>query len=90
MTRRIQIIHTQAKHVDADGFVTDSYEQKFSVPDDVDTARLSSGISKVGLVQFHVKRFTIRNILILLQGRRADDPRAEEAYGGGPADPHPV
>ena len=37
----------QAKHVEADGLVSDSYEQKFSVPDDVDTARLTSGISKV-------------------------------------------
>ena len=46
----------QAKHVEADGLVSDSYEQKFSVPDDVDTARLTSGISKVptpkGMNQF--------------------------------------
>ena len=45
MTQLTQI--TQAKHVEADGLVSDSYEQKFSVPDDVDTARLTSGISKV-------------------------------------------
>ena len=46
----------QAKHVDAEGFVTDSYEQKFAVPDDVDTARLSSGISKDGVLMIRVPR----------------------------------
>ena len=48
----------QAKHVDAEGFVTDSYEQKFAVPDDVDTARLSSGISKDGVLMIRVPRRT--------------------------------
>ena len=47
MTQLTRITHIQAKHVEADGLVSDSYEQKFSVPDDVDTARLTSGISKV-------------------------------------------
>ena len=42
--------------MDAEGFVTDSYEQKFAVPDDVDTARLSSGISKDGVLMIRVPR----------------------------------
>ena len=34
-----QSVIVQAKNVDADGFVTDDYEQKFNLPDDVDTTR---------------------------------------------------
>ena len=53
-----QSVVVQAKHVDAEGLVTDSYEQKFAVPDDVDCARLSSGISKDGVLMIRVPRRT--------------------------------
>ena len=34
-----QAVIVQAKNVDADGFISDEYEQRFSLPDDVDTTR---------------------------------------------------
>ena len=45
-----------AKHTTPEGFVTDSYEQKFSLPDDVDSARLTSGISRDGILMIRVPR----------------------------------
>jgi len=51
-----QSVIVSAKNVAEDGFVTDDYEQKFSLPDDVDTSRLTSGISKDGILMIRVPR----------------------------------
>merc|ERR1719270_1484576 len=40
-----QTVFVKAKCVTVDGFVTNSYEQKFNLPDDVDTSKMTSGMS---------------------------------------------
>ncbi len=52
-----------------EGFVTDSYEQKFSLPEDVDTARLSSGISRDGVLMIRVPVTKSPDRLIPIQVR---------------------
>ncbi len=51
-----QAVIVQAKNVDASGQVNDSYEQRFGLPDDVDVSRLTSGISKDGILMIRVPR----------------------------------
>jgi HSP20 family molecular chaperone IbpA len=55
--------------VTKEGFVTDSYEQKFSLPEDVDTARLSSGISRDGVLMIRVPVTKSPDRLIPIQVR---------------------
>ena len=41
-----QSVLVTAKHCTAEGFETDTYDNKFNLPEDVDAARLTSGISR--------------------------------------------
>merc|ERR550519_1128520 len=51
-----QAVYVKAKHVTEEGFVNNVYEQKFSLPDDVDTEKLTSGMSKDGILMIRVPR----------------------------------
>ena len=46
----------KAKHVTAEGFVNNVYEQKFNLPEDVDTSKLTSGMSRDGILMIRVPR----------------------------------
>ena len=45
------------------GFVTDSYENRFNLPEDVDVGRLTSGISRDGILMIRVPRRTPERII---------------------------
>merc|ERR1719385_381806 len=51
-----QAVYVKAKHVTEEGFVNNVYEQKFSLPDDVDTQKLTSGMSRDGILMIRVPR----------------------------------
>merc|ERR1711970_1036312 len=51
-----QAVFVKAKHVTAGGFVDNIFEQKFSLPEDVDTAKLTSGMSKDGILMIRVPK----------------------------------
>ena len=51
-----QTATVKAQVVTVDGFVTNSYEQKFTLPDDVDTSKLTSGMSRDGILMIRVPR----------------------------------
>ena len=51
-----QAVYVKAKHVTWQGFVNNVYEQKFNLPDDVDTDKLTSGMSMDGILMIRVPR----------------------------------
>merc|ERR1719477_359574 len=51
-----QAVFVKAKHITAEGFVNNVYEQKFNLPEDVDTAKLTSGMSKDGILMIRVPK----------------------------------
>merc|ERR1719422_2169278 len=51
-----QTAFVKAKVVTVDGFVTNSYEQKFNLPDDVDTSKMTSGMSRDGILMIRVPK----------------------------------
>merc|ERR1711892_671055 len=51
-----QAVFVKAKHVTVEGFVNNIYEQKFNLPEDVDTAKLTSGMSRDGILMIRVPR----------------------------------
>ena len=51
-----QTATVKAQVVTVDGLVTNSYEQKFTLPDDVDTSKLSSGMSRDGILMIRVPK----------------------------------
>jgi len=51
-----QAVYVKAKHVTEQGFVNNVYEQKFNLPDDVDTDKLTSGMSRDGILMIRVPR----------------------------------
>merc|ERR550539_965187 len=51
-----QTATVKAQVVTVDGFVTNSYEQKFTLPEDVDTSKLTSGMSRDGILMIRVPR----------------------------------
>merc|ERR1719481_1841487 len=53
-----QAVFVKAKHVTEEGFVNNIYEEKFNLPDDVDTDKLTSGMSTDGILMIRVPRRT--------------------------------
>ena len=53
-----QTVFVKAKSATHEGLVKNAFEQKFSLPDDVDTDKLSSGMSKDGILMIRVPRRT--------------------------------
>ena len=51
-----QSVIVQAKKCTQEGFVTDTYENKFNLPEDVDVSRLTSGLSRDGILMIRVPR----------------------------------
>ena len=51
-----QAVYVKPKHVTEQGFVNNVYEQKFNLPDDVDTDKLTSGMSMDGILMIRVPR----------------------------------
>merc|ERR1711892_1478922 len=51
-----QAVFVKAQHVTAEGFVSNIYEQNFNLPEDVDTAKLTSGMSRDGILMIRVPR----------------------------------
>ena len=51
-----QAATVKAQVVTVDGFVTNTYEQKFTLPDDVDTDKLTSGMSRDGILMIRVPK----------------------------------
>merc|ERR1719232_1100933 len=51
-----QTVFVKAKCVTVDGFVTNSYEQKFNLPEDVDTSKMTSGMSRDGILMIRVPK----------------------------------
>merc|ERR1719278_1437388 len=51
-----QTVLVKAKSLTHDGQVSNAFEQKFSLPDDVDTEKLTSGMSKDGILMIRVPR----------------------------------
>jgi len=51
-----QAVYVKAKHVTEQGFVNNVYEQKFNLPDDVDTDKMTSGMSMDGILMIRVPR----------------------------------
>merc|ERR1719245_1555908 len=51
-----QTVFVKAECVTVDGFVTNAYEQKFNLPEDVDTSKLSSGMSRDGILMIRVPK----------------------------------
>merc|ERR1719319_1720979 len=51
-----QAVYVKAKHITEEGLVNNVYEQKFSLPDDVDTQQLTSGMSRDGILMIRVPR----------------------------------
>ena len=58
-----QAVLVTAKHCTQEGFVTDTFEHKFSLPEDVDATRLTSGISSDGILMIRVPRRTPERII---------------------------
>ena len=58
-----QGVLVQARKVTSEGFVTASYENKFNLPEDVDVGRLTSGISRDGILMIRVPRRTPERII---------------------------
>merc|ERR1719495_401911 len=46
----------KAEHVTPEGFVSNKYEQKFNLPEDVDTLKLTSGMSRDGILMIRVPK----------------------------------
>jgi len=51
-----QAVYVSAKHVTVEGFVTSVYEHKFNLPEDVDTEKLTSGMSRDGILMIRVPK----------------------------------
>ena len=58
-----QSVLVTAKHCTQEGFVTDTFENKFNLPEDVDVSRLTSGISSDGVLMIRVPRKTPERII---------------------------
>merc|ERR1719234_2246214 len=59
-----QTVLVKAKSHTHDGQVSNALEQKFSLPDDVDTEKLTSGMSKDGILMIRVPRRVAKMIPI--------------------------
>merc|ERR1719336_451074 len=51
-----QSVYVKAKHITEQGFVNNVYEQKFNLPEDVETEKMSSGMSRDGILMIRVPR----------------------------------
>ena len=51
-----QSVYVKAKHITEQGFVNNVYEQKFNLPEDVETEKMSSGMSRDGVLMIRVPR----------------------------------
>jgi len=51
-----QSVYVKAKHVTEQGFVNNVYEQKFNLPEDVETEQMTSGMSRDGILMIRVPR----------------------------------
>jgi len=51
-----QSVYVKAKHITEQGFVNNVYEQKFNLPEDVETEKMTSGMSKDGILMIRVPR----------------------------------
>merc|ERR1719410_3396671 len=51
-----QSVFVKAKHITEQGFVNNVYEQKFNLPEDVETEKMSSGMSRDGILMIRVPR----------------------------------
>merc|ERR1711962_1316398 len=51
-----QSVIVKAERVTPEGFVSNKYEQKFNLPDDVDTMKLTSGMSRDGILMIRVPK----------------------------------
>merc|ERR1719490_603409 len=62
-----QTVLVKAKSLTHDGQVSNAFEQKFSLPDDVDTEKLTSGMSKDGILMIRVPRRAAPTKTILIK-----------------------
>ena len=51
-----QSVYVKAKHITEQGFVNNVYEQKFNLPEDVETEKMSSGMSRDGILMIRVPK----------------------------------
>ena len=58
-----QAVLVQARKTTSEGFISASYENKFNLPEDVDVGRLTSGISRDGILMIRVPRRTPERII---------------------------
>merc|ERR1719483_1636786 len=71
-----QAVFVKAKHVTVEGFVNNIYEQKFNLPEDVDTAKLTSGMSRDGILMIRVpKRASPERIIAIRREVQIDAVR---------------
>ena len=51
-----QSVYVKAKHVTEQGFVNNVFEQKFNLPEDVETDKMTSGMSRDGVLMIRVPK----------------------------------
>ena len=51
-----QSVYVKAKHVTEQGFVNNVFEQKFNLPEDVETEKMTSGMSRDGVLMIRVPK----------------------------------
>ena len=55
-----QSVYVKAKHVTEQGFVNNVFEQKFNLPEDVETEKMTSGMSRDGVLMIRVPKKVIK------------------------------
>ena len=55
-----QSVYVKAKHVTEQGFVNNVFEQKFNLPEDVETEKMTSGMSRDGVLMIRVPKKEIK------------------------------
>ena len=59
-----QSVIVKAKHITEQGFINNVYEQKFNLPEDVETEKMTSGMSRDGILMIRVPRKETPEIII--------------------------
>ena len=55
-----QSVYVKAKHVTEQGFVSNVFEQKFNLPEDVETEKMTSGMSRDGVLMIRVPKKEVK------------------------------
>merc|ERR1719410_3163947 len=55
-----QSVYVKAKHVTEQGFVNNVFEQKFNLPEDVETEKMTSGMSRDGVLMIRVPKKEVK------------------------------